>query len=314
MLSFLAISDNDSKLPAELLSFSLKNVNSNHTNIIIDSSQKINVNFTNSHGEKNEFSELLKLEETVYTFDDKTGIMYSIPWSKTNDQYNTKLERVHQFKTSDSKIAMKTEWATSLTNPHHILVGSHGVGYKKRDEVVVYDVKGKKEIAKQKWGVYKEIANFLDLNDDGYLNVEGVIFEPTQAKLFIFPRLTCNSTFGKGPEHYSNFFVSCDFNDQNLSCSNYQKTTLSDSDPFTGFSSVKLLNNNKFIALKTNETSDDDHYSTIKSFDNTGKVFWSHLLSNNTKFEGLIGIAPKPGPSSASSPPSSSSSSSPTPT
>lgn len=259
----------------------------------------------NEAGRGCELSELVRYNDQLYTFDDRTGIMFEIHNPENSGGLPAPyLVPRHIFMEGKGDIndkGLKIEWATVKDNLLH--VGSFGKEFTNNKGevvhtnnlwVVTYNREG--VATHHDWkGNYDRMRSALGYDYPGYLLHETVVWSPHARKWFILPRRVSNEAYNEDADERrgSNIIImaSHDFSDITW-------ITVGTKTPERGYSSAKFLPGSRdsvLITLKSEENSKEGTQKTYVSIVGEvpmGSGVWKVLMEETelpigAKFEGL---------------------------
>ncbi|XP_055689117.1 apyrase-like [Lutzomyia longipalpis] len=240
------------------------------------------------NGRGAELSELLVFNGKMYTFEDKTGIIFDvssnrlIPWVILGDGAGNETN------------GFKCEWAT--VKDDHIYVGSNGLeNYHSDGQIENLNHFWIKKVSKigqvfhENWfHVYEKIRSTLGMSLPGFIVHEAVVWSPINRKWIFIPRKCSSQPFLTSPVDYIGcnkiIFVSEDFS--TVDHIDIQANPLP---PERGFSSFKFLpdsNEQMIVALTTVETPENVSTSII-AMNLDGRILSPERKIIDAKYEGL---------------------------
>ncbi len=266
----------------------------------------------NEAGRGCELSELIKFHDNLYTFDDRSGIMFQVMNFARSDSADAPfLVPRHIFMEGPGDIndkGLKIEWATQKDGT--MVVGSFGKEYtNNKGEVlhannlwtVAYKADG--TAAHVNWkGHYDAMRAQLGYAHPGYMIHEAVVWSPHFRKWFVFPRRVSRDPYDDVTDEKKGsntvIIASHDF-------SEVAATTVGELTPERGFSSAKFLPGSRdtvVVALKSEENAKEGTQRTFITVfgekPGSGGAEWRVLLEETPlpiakKFEGVevIGVA-----------------------
>lgn len=256
--------------------------------------KKINLETGHNYKESGaELSELINIDNILYTFCDKTGFMYKIEKNKNKYILNPYIFFSNGKKTDTP---LKIEWC--FKKGSKLIVGSQGIFVKKynvNSRIIGILCLKTNKISYRNYNIYNKLRKFLNIPTEGYIIIETIIYDNISDFLYILPRKISMVSFNKKTDSKlgNNIMIRCKINDD-LNCSNFEKIYIGknsyDKEDETGFSSVKFIpntSNKLIIALKTLE-----QYKKIETyiqiFDINGKVLLKSIkISKDNKYEGI---------------------------
>jgi len=286
-LEVLLISDDDS---------SIQNKNGNNSskliqatmdstyNLFIISETNLESAFTYK-GRGCELSELFLISNSLYTFCDKTGIMFEI--------VNKQLSPVQIFTEGENNpTPMKIEWVARKRS--ELYLGSHGTPAGGREIVAVLSLIDKfikYETFEFHYEKMRQIAGIR--NGNGYITFETAIFNNIRDEWLFIPRKISYEPFDaiKDETIGSTKIFRCSHDFSNIELISIgREEDLTELDKHTGYSSAKLIPGSprgEIFAIKTIE-KDGQLRSYYHVFDRNGTIIKPlTLLSNKHKFEGV---------------------------
>ena len=237
-----------------------------------------------------ELSSLLAFHNHLYSFDDRTGIVYElVKGNRAIPRY------ILMAGDGDSTKGQKSEWATEKDGK--MIVGSFGKEYVRRDGgiehtnymwVSIIDEDG--SITHVNWTEnYNKIRNALHCKYPGYIIHEAINWSSIRKQWVILPRRVSSDPYDEIEDENrgSNvvLFASEDFN--NIEVKHITKKT-----PSRGFSEFKFLPNSNdsiIVAIKSEENEakqTQNSYITVFAVDGTILLEETEIPGNH-KFEGL---------------------------
>lgn len=259
----------------------------------------------NEAGRGCELSELVRYNDRLYTFDDRTGIMFEVEHSDRSDALPAPyLVPRHIFMEGGGDIndkGLKIEWST--VKDGLLYVGSFGKEFtNSKGEivhtnnlwVVTYDKNG--VATHHDWqGNYDRLRGALGYDYPGYLLHETIVWSPHNRKWFVLPRRMSKEVYEEKLDEKKGantiIMASHDFTDITWK-------TVGVKTPERGFSSAKFLPGSRdtvLVALKSEENSElgkQRTYITIYGESPAGSGEWTVLLDETelpleSKFEGI---------------------------
>ncbi|XP_059612593.1 apyrase-like [Phlebotomus argentipes] len=263
-------------------------LNNTITDITLSSESHDVVTKYSFNGRGAELSELLIFHEKLYTFDDKSGIIFDvekdklIPWVILSDGAGNETN------------GFKCEWAT--VKDDHVIVGSHGVEsmtpegkVKSRNAFYVKKITEDGGVIHENWfEVYDKLRRAVGMPFPGFVVHEAALWSAINEKWIFLPR-KCS----KEPMNSDTFdYIGCNLIIlANEDFSKIESHELSDPPLVNhrGFSSFQFLPNTDekiIIALTTIETV-QEVATYIIALDIEGKVLFPETKILSEKFEGL---------------------------
>jgi soluble calcium-activated nucleotidase 1 len=232
-----------------------------------------------------ELSELAFFNDQLFTFDDRTGIVYFVEGDKVIPK--------HILMDGNGRIdkGLKIEWAT--VKDDHLYVGSTGKEWTTpKGEFVnnnpqwVARIDAEGRIDRLDWSNhYTALRKVTDTMFPGYLLHEGVRWNAALRRWFFLPRRVSKEPYDESldEERGSNTVIS-----MNEQFSDIRVSHIGENKPTHGFSTFQFLpfREHEVVALKTEEHR--DKISTyIMVFDLNGQVLMEETFIGNVKFEGI---------------------------
>jgi len=262
----------------------------------------------NEAGRGCELSELVRYNGKLYSFDDRTGIMFEIvnpQDSSIQGEHRPILVPRQIFMEGDGTTdkGLKVEWATVRDN--QLYVGSFGKEFTSKDGKILHS-NNLWVVVLQKDGslvhvdfseYYNKLRSTFGYSHPGYMIHESITWSPYHKKWFILPRRVSNEPYDdeKDEKRGSNIIITA-----NSDFSQIIKYEVGKVTPERGFSSAKFLPGSKdsvIVALKSEENSEKGSQSTYitiygESTSSTGVSEWKVLMDEievpgGFKFEGL---------------------------
>lgn len=286
-LEVLFISDDDSTIKSENETNSSKLIQAiidPTYNLFTLSETNLESAFT-YEGRGCELTELILISNSLYTFCDKTGIMFEI--------VNNQLSPVQIFTEGEnSPTPMKIEWVARKHSD--LYLGSHGTLSGGREIVAVLSLIDKfikYENFEFHYEKMRQIARIR--NGNGYIAFETAIFDNIRDEWLFIPRKISHQPFDAKPDESVGctkmFRCSKDFCNIEL-ISIGREEDLTELDKHTGYSSAKLIPGSpksEIFAIKTTE-KDGKLRSYYQVFDRNGIIMKPlTLISDKHKFEGV---------------------------
>ncbi|VVC38495.1 Hypothetical protein CINCED_3A010807 [Cinara cedri] len=252
-----------------------------------DNEPKILKSSISMGGRGMELSELVTFNGKIYSFDDRTGIVYSIgkddtvlPWIILMDGNGT------DFK------GFKSEWATIHNSD--LYIGSMGKEWTTSSgEFVNYNPMWVKVINKfghvthVNWtDNYIAIRKAVNIQFPGYMIHESCAWSQIHKRWFFLPRRSSNKRYDENTDEYmaTNILISADGNFNNIKVVHIGKIV-----PTHGYSSFKFLpgtNDKIIVALKSEEVGSITA-SYITAFKIDGTIILPEIKVANHKYEGI---------------------------
>ena len=237
-----------------------------------------------------ELSALLEFNNRLYSFDDRTGIVYELV------KGNKAIPRFILMEgNGNSEKGQKSEWAT--VKDGKMIVGSFGKEYTNRDGSIkntnnmwVSTIDSKGHVEHIDWTEnYNLLRKAVGCSYPGYLIHEAIMWSDFMRKWVVLPRRVSNQPYDEVEDERrgSNLVL--------LASENFKKIEIRKITPITptrGFSDFKFLPNSRdhiLVALKSEE-SETRHIqnSYITVFDLNGTVLMDETeIPGKHKFEGL---------------------------
>nr|ABI20147.1 35.8 kDa salivary protein [Phlebotomus duboscqi] len=235
-----------------------------------------------------ELSEFLVYKWKLYTFDDKSGIVFKlknnadlVPWV------------ILANGNGDQVDGFKAEWAT--TKGDKMYVGSTGISWSdstgklNSNSLWIKEINQDGKVLSSNWKEYYDKMKSAMNMPKGFIWHEAVNWSKKKNQWVLLPRKCSELPFDTETEET----IGC--NKIIIASENFQKINSIDIkgtpfDPAAGFSSFKFLPDSDdqiLIALKTIEKNGKTAtYLTV--IDITGKVLMSDKIVNKDKFEGIV--------------------------
>jgi len=264
---------------------------------------------TTSHNEAGrgcELSELVEFNDQLFTFDDRTGIMFEIKNTETSTRSAgtaaPMLVPRHIFMEGSGSVndkGLKIEWAT--VKDGLLYVGSFGKEFtNSKGEIVHKNNLWVKTYSKDgvvhhlDWSEnYEKMRNTLGYNYPGYLLHESITWSPHHRKWFVLPRRMSKEVYEEAKDekmgHNTIVVASHDF-------SEIKTYVVGPKTPERGFSSAKFLPGSRdsvLIVLKSEEFSETGVQKTfIAIYGEDASGGWRELMKETelpvqAKFEGI---------------------------
>lgn len=240
-----------------------------------------------------ELSELFFIGNSLYTFCDKTGIMYKIVKNKLTYKLSHKLSPVHIFTEGiNSDVPMKIEWVAKKHSD--LFLGSYGTPSGGREVVAVFSLIDK-DIKYENFGFhYEKMRQIAGIrNGNGYIAFETVIFDNVRDEWLFIPRKIAYEPFDVERDETIGstkmFRCSHDFRRiEIISIGNEEELT--ELDKCSGYSSAKIIPGSpkfEIFAIKTIE-KDGQSKTYYQVFDRNGKIIKPlEIFSDKYKFKGV---------------------------
>eukprot|EP01059_Diplonema_ambulator_P027650 TRINITY_DN4603_c0_g1_i1.p1 TRINITY_DN4603_c0_g1~~TRINITY_DN4603_c0_g1_i1.p1 ORF type:complete len:356 (+),score=69.53 TRINITY_DN4603_c0_g1_i1:102-1070(+) len=193
----------------------------------------------NEAGRGMELSELVVYNNKLYTFDDRTGLMFEIDSKRKVIPREILME-------GDGNIGkgQKSEWATVKDGT--LYVGSFGKEYvgqqgeiTSRNNLWVSTVTANGEVGHEDWTAkYNTIRATTNSVHPAYMIIETIVWSPVHRKWFILPRRVSTEPYNESLDEKrgSNIIVKC-----NPDITQCEKFTVGTITPERGFSSAKFV-------------------------------------------------------------------------
>ncbi|XP_053596860.1 soluble calcium-activated nucleotidase 1 [Microplitis demolitor] len=232
-----------------------------------------------------ELSELVTFNGRLLSFDDRTGIVYSVedeayPWVILMDGNGR------------SSKGFKSEWATVKNNLLH--VGSIGKEWTTSSGKFIHNnpmwiktISPRGEVKSINWiENYKKLRRSINIEFPGYMIHESGVWSDIHKSWFFIPRRCSVNQYNETEDEKMscNVLLKADENFNHV-----QVTQLNNWIPIRGFSSFKFLPGSEdriIIALKTEEFQSQTA-SYITAFTINGAVLMPDLKIGDHKFEGF---------------------------
>lgn len=233
-----------------------------------------------------ELSELVVYDGKLFTFDDRSGMIFEIlnnkviPWCILSDG-NGHMEK-----------GFKSEWATVKDNVMY--VGSMGKewttpggDFENNDPMWIKAVNIHGEVQHLNWvNQYKSIRESIDIHWPGYMIHESGAWSPVHKKWYFLPRRCSHESYNETRDEIMgcNYLITADnyFN-------SVQAVKISKPQPKLGFSSFKFIpgtNDEAIVALKTTEF-EGKTMTYVCAFKTDGTILMDDTIIENMKYEGI---------------------------
>ncbi len=259
----------------------------------------------NEGGRGCELSELVRFNDALYTFDDRTGIMFELMNGERSDAapapYLVPRAIFMEGPGDVNDKGLKLEWATVKDGA--LVAGSFGKEFTNKAGAVVHTnnmwavTYGKDGVmAHVDWKAqYERLRGALGYDHPGYLLHECILWSPHHRKWFVLPRRMSKEAYSEERDEKMGantlIIASHDFSDVTWA-------TVGVKTPERGFSSAKFLPGSRdsvLVALKSEENSaagTQRTYITVFGEVPAGSGQWRTLLEETelplaAKFEGL---------------------------
>lgn len=228
----------------------------------------------NEAGRGAELSELLLYHGRLYTFDDRTGIMFEIVHPLNSGEpareKRPALAPRGIFMEGDGATdkGLKIEWAT--VKDGEMVIGSFGKEFTDnagnilhRNNLWVVQRRADGSATQSDWSpFYGALRAALQCEHPGYLLHEAVVWSPERRRWFVFPRRVSREAYDEVADELrgSNVVLTAD-----EKLSRVDTFTVGDVTPRRGFSSAKFLpgtHDGVVVALKSEENSDTNAQTT----------------------------------------------------
>uniref|UniRef100_A0A1B0FY67 Apyrase n=1 Tax=Phlebotomus papatasi TaxID=29031 RepID=A0A1B0FY67_PHLPP len=262
------------------------------------SESELDISFTNENfdlttryaykGRGAELSELIFFNGKLYTFDDKSGIIFHllnnelVPWVILGDGSGNETN------------GFKCEWATIKDN--HIYVGSVGVEnflddgqVENYNQFFVKKVSKTGEVTHENWfDIYDKIRNALNMPFPGFLIHEAVMWSSINQKWIFLPRKCSAESYPDADVDA----IGCNkmiIANEDFSTIEYLDIQAEPLQKERGFSSFKFLpdSNEKIIVGLTTVENGDTINTAIIALDLEGRILYPETLVVDDKYEGL---------------------------
>eukprot|EP01064_Diplonema_japonicum_P026638 TRINITY_DN3813_c0_g1_i1.p1 TRINITY_DN3813_c0_g1~~TRINITY_DN3813_c0_g1_i1.p1 ORF type:complete len:356 (+),score=111.67 TRINITY_DN3813_c0_g1_i1:31-1098(+) len=243
----------------------------------------------NEAGRGMELSELVIFNDRLYTFDDRTGLMFEI-------DSNRKVIPREILMEGDGNVGkgQKSEWATVKDGT--LYVGSFGKEYvgsmgevTSRNNLWVSTVSATGEKGHENWtDKYNTIRATTGSVHPAYMIIETVVWSPVHKQWFILPRRVSQDPYNEETDEKkgSNIIVKC--NAEITQCESFKVGEVT---PERGFSSAKFVpgtNDEIMVALKSAENEADQTQETyISVFALDGTILMEETRIGANKYEGI---------------------------
>lgn len=240
------------------------------------------------NGRGAELSELLFFHDKLYTFDDKTGIIYDVerdklvPWVILSDG------------AGNDTNGFKCEWAT--VKDDHIIVGSHGVeslnpkdDERKLNKFYVKKISKFGAVIHENWfEIYDKIRQAVGMPYPGFIIHEAALWSKLNQKWIFLPRKCSAESMSTDTfDHIGcNLIILANEDFTEIESHPLSDPPLVDHRGFSSFQFVPNSNEKIIIGLTTIET-DEEIATFIIGLDIQGKVLFPESKILNDKFEGL---------------------------
>eukprot|EP01063_Lacrimia_lanifica_P015403 TRINITY_DN2217_c0_g1_i1.p1 TRINITY_DN2217_c0_g1~~TRINITY_DN2217_c0_g1_i1.p1 ORF type:complete len:351 (+),score=134.71 TRINITY_DN2217_c0_g1_i1:42-1094(+) len=244
----------------------------------------------NEAGRGMELSELVVYNDKLYTFDDRTGLVFEI-------HDNEKTTPVAMFIEGNGRgdKGQKSEWAT--VKDGLLYCGSFGKEYVGKNNevtslnnlwVATMDAQGK--VAHENWtDKYTTMRKVTkSVHPNGYMIIETIVWSSVHRQWFVLPRRVSQQPYNEEEDERrgSNIILRC--NEAITSC---EQSTVGTLTPERGFSTAKFVpgtGDTIMVALKSEEKEAENTQATyITVFDIYGKTYLEETFVASNKYEGL---------------------------
>lgn len=256
----------------------------------------------NEAGRGCELSELVRYNGALYTFDDRTGLMFELKDGENSANKKAAIIPRHIFMEGDGMTdkGQKIEWAS--VKDGLLYVGSFGKEFTDNDGNIIHSnnlwtavVNKNGEAEHVDWSPhYNAMRATFGYQHPGYLLHEAIVWSTVHKKWFVFPRRMSFEAYDdvSDEKRGANTLITA-----NADFSEFHKYTLGKLTPERGFSSAKFLpgsHDSVIIALKSAENAELDEqtsYITMYGYDAETDA-WNVLmdeveLPGKSKFEGV---------------------------
>nr|BAM69097.1 putative apyrase [Lutzomyia ayacuchensis] len=235
-----------------------------------------------------ELSEILIFNKQLYTFDDKTGIVFRM----TKDG---KLIPWVVLANGDGKQpdGFKAEWATVKNDK--IYVGSTGITFKDEkgnantQSLWVKEITKDGSVTSHDWSQkYKKIREAMKLPEQGFVWHEAVIWSQIRKEWIFLPRKCSHLAFTPSSEEASgcNLIITADEKFQNIKVIPVRDHPAEIASGFSAFKFIPGTNNEKLLALRTIEQGEKiATYAVV--IDMEGNVLMPERKLYDEKYEGV---------------------------
>jgi len=241
----------------------------------------------NEDGRAMELSDLAYFNGKLYSFDDRTGLVFQV----NKDTGKAVPQHILMDGDGHSTKGFKCEWAA--VKDDLLYVGGLGKEWtdangevKSRDPQWVKTIDTEGRIRHHNWAhVYEALREATGTSSPGYLIHEAVRFHPVLKRWFFFPRRVSFLAYDDVSDETrgSNVVIST-----NEEFGDIKATTIGPKIPSHGFSSFAFVpfRENELVALKTEEVDGTiATYITVATLD--GKILLDETKIGNVKYEGV---------------------------
>lgn len=297
----ISINKNDESNSYEFksyLKFMNLDIQNDKYDIIDDNTVEIVTGY-NYFGKGAQFSEIITINNNIYTFCDKTGIMFEI-FENGKDIYTVVPKHVLTSGKNNYN-PLKIEWCFKINS--FLIIGSHGTVINNnidRQTLCLMDFNKSNISYKTCPNFYEIIKENFNITANGYIIHECMLYDQINSYLYILPRKISENEFDDNidPTLGNNKFLRCkiEFNNNSLEIGTevdiktVNSTNKSVLELITGFSSAKFVpdtNNTQIMAVKTREF-DNKMESYLQIFTTDGEILYElNKLPGGNKYEGI---------------------------
>jgi len=241
----------------------------------------------NEDGRGMELSDLTHFNGKLYTFDDRTGIVFEV--DAANEQVVPK--HILMDGSGHSSKGFKCEWSTVMDDV--MFVGGLGKEWTNsegevlsRDPQWVKTIDTEGRVQHHSWvHVYEALRTATGTTNPGYLIHEAVRFHPVSRRWYFLPRRVSTETYNDelDEKRGANFVISTNEKFEDIKISHIGPQI-----PTHGFSSFAFVpyRENEVIALKTEEAAGTiATYLTV--FNLKGEILLEETKIGDVKYEGV---------------------------
>jgi len=259
-----------------------------HYSVTWEEYQTVLKSKVNEDGRGMELSDLAFFNNTLYTFDDRTGIVFEVDI----DDQQAIPKHILMDGNGHSTKGFKCEWAA--VKDDRMFVGGLGKEWTTQEGVVVsrdpqwvksIDTHGRVE--HHSWvRVYEALREATGTSSPGYLIHEAVRFNPVARRWYFFPRRASTEAYDDAEDEKrgANLIITTNENFEDI-----QVETIGPQIPTHGFSSFVFVpfRENEVVALKTEEVEGNiATYITVFGLDKK-EVLLEETKIGNVKYEGI---------------------------
>ncbi|XP_076163305.1 apyrase-like [Ptiloglossa arizonensis] len=258
----------------------------NFLSIVWDDTNQVLTSSLTMEGRGMELSELVTFDGHLLSFDDRTGVVYSI---ERDQAYPWVILMDGNGKTSKG---FKSEWAT--VKDEYLYVGSsgkewttHSGEFKNNNPLWIKIISPRGEIHSLNWiSNYEQLRRAIDIEYPGYMIHESGTWSDIHKRWFFLPRRCSYERYNGTKDE----LMSCNvllIADENFV--DIEVVKIGNLTPMRGFSSFKFIPGSQdsvIVALKTEEYRGQTA-TYIMAFTIQGVILMSEIKVVDKKFEGL---------------------------